>query len=107
MALVRFNPAIEALRGKVGKWLYRHWYRTPRVQKAPDLSHRILSPKQQAVVDRFTVAAKAASAVHAAHKRVCQRKARTWKKSEISIATRACYYHLTPENLPRGKPKQP
>jgi hypothetical protein len=107
VALVTFNPAIAALRGKVGEWVYRHWYRTPRVQKAPDFSHRILSPDQQAQVERFRVAAKAAPAMLAAHKRACQRKARVERKSEISVAFQACYYHQPLKDLPGDQPIKP
>ena len=101
MALVRFNPMLEALRGKVGDWVYRHWYGKPVSPQKPNLSKRILSPDQQAQVARFTVAAKAAPAMLAAHKATCRRLARATAKSEIFAAQRACYYHLTLDGAAR------
>ena len=107
MALVRFNPAIVALRGKVGKWIYRLWYNKPVRQKAPKRSKRKLTPAQQAQVALFTVAAKAAPAMLKAHKATCQRLARKTSKSEISVALRACYYHLPLEDPPGKQPPTP
>jgi hypothetical protein len=107
MALVRFNPAIEALRGRVGDWVYRHWHGKPVCQQKPDFSQRILSPAQQAQVARFTVAAKAAPAMLAAHKAACRRMARASGKSEISVAQRACYYHQPLEEPPGNQPPTP
>ena len=103
MALARFNPAIEALRGKVGDWVHRHWYGKPVVQKAPKRSRRKLTPPQQAHIAQFTVAAKDAPAMLKAHKAACRRIARATGKSEISVATRACYYHLTLEDPPKSQ----
>ena len=107
MALVRFNPAIMALRGKVGDWVYRHWYGKPLCQRAPKRSKRKLSPKQKPQVARFTVAAKAAPAMLAAHKAACRRLARATGKSDISVALRACYYHLPLEEPPGNQPPTP
>jgi len=107
MALVRFNPAIEALRGKVGDWVYRHWRGKPVVQKAPKRSRRKLTPPQQAHIAQFTVAAKAAPAMLAAHKAACRRLARATGKSEISVALRACYYHLPLDEPPGSPPPTP
>ena len=38
MALVRFNPALEALRGKVGDWVYRHCQRKARAEGKSEIS---------------------------------------------------------------------
>ena len=107
MALVRFNPAIEALRGKVGDWVYRHWYGKPVCQQKPNLSQRILTPPQQAQITRFAVAARDAPAMLAAHKDACRRLARATGKSEISVALRACYYHQPLEEPPGNQPPTP
>ena len=110
MAKVRFNPAIMALRGKVGDLVYRLWYGKPVCQRKPKRSKRSkrkLSPKQKAQVARFTVAAKAAPAVLKAHKDACRRLARAEKASEISMATRACFYHQPLENPPGKQPPSP
>jgi hypothetical protein len=107
MALVRFNPAIVALRGKLGDLVYRLWYGKPVCQRAPKRSKRKLSPAQKAQVARFTVAAKAGPAMLAAHKEACRRLARAEKASEISMATRACYFHQPLEDTPGTQPPTP
>lgn len=107
MALVRFNPAMEALRGKAGKWVYGHGYRQPVVPKAPNLSGRILSPKPQAQVERFTVTARVAAALVAAYKRACQRQARAKGKSGISPAFQAGYHPQPLTDLPGEAPQKP
>lgn len=103
MALVRFNPAIVALRGKVGDWVYRHWYHKPVRQRAPDLSHRILSPAQKAHIAQFAVAGKEAPDMLKAHEAVCHRLARATGSSPISVAAWACYHHMPPEKFPRKR----
>lgn len=107
MALVIFNPSIVALRGKVGDWVYRHWYGKPVLQRGPKPSKRKLSPAQQAQVARFRAAAKAAPAMLKAHKAACRRLARTEKASEISMATRACFFHQPLEETPGNPPPTP
>jgi hypothetical protein len=107
MARVRFNPSIMALRGKVGKWIYRLWYGKQVRQKAPKRSKRKLSPLQLAQVERFTVAAHAAPAMLNAHKATCRRLAWKLAKSEISVAHRACYYHIPLDETPGKQPPAP
>jgi hypothetical protein len=41
MALVRFNPAIMALRGKVDDWVYRLWYGKPVRQRIHHQQSRV------------------------------------------------------------------
>ena len=100
MAKLTLNPAFEALRGKLGDWVHRHWLGKPVVQRAPKRRRRKLTPAQLAHVEQFRVAAREAPATLAANRDACRRLARAWGKSDISIALQACYYHCSIKDLP-------
>ncbi len=57
MAKVRLNPVLEGIRGKVGELVFKRYGEEEVVTRAPDLSGRDPTPKQEAVRSRFKLAA--------------------------------------------------
>lgn len=57
MAKMKLNPAVNGLSGKLGKMVHRNLWGIHVVSALPDLSHRVLTPKQIEENNKFRTAA--------------------------------------------------